>query len=49
MMAPLTPWCIRQGGASMPISGVAAAKWRTFHVMIVAAPAFNAHAAMSMS
>ena len=33
----------------MPISGVAAAKWRTFHVMIVAAPAFSAHAAMSMS
>ncbi len=33
----------------MPISGVAAAKWRTFQVMIVAAPAFSAHAAMSMS
>ena len=38
-----------QGGASMPISGVAAAKWRTFQVRIVAAPAFSAHAAMSMS
>ena len=37
------------GGDSTPISGLAAAKWRTFHVMIVAAPAFCAHAAMSMS
>ncbi len=33
----------------MPISGVAAVKWRTFQVMIVTAPAFSAHAAMSMS
>ena len=39
----------RQRGASMPIFGATAAKWRTFQVMIVEARAFSAHAAMSMS
>ena len=39
----------RHAGVSTPISGAAATKWRTFQVRMVAAPAFTAHVAMSMS
>ena len=39
----------RQRGVSTPISGLATAKWRTCQVRMVAALAFTAHAAMSMS